>query len=99
MHEPEILFLDEPTAGVDPIARRQIWSLVRQLAKQGAAVLVTTHYLEEAEYCSRMSLMSASTVVAQGSPSEIKTKSDGVLYELRTNNIQAAFLALSEKMG
>jgi ABC-2 type transport system ATP-binding protein len=98
MHEPEILFLDEPTAGVDPIARRQIWSLVRQLAKQGTAILVTTHYLDEAEYCGRISLMSDSTVVAQGSPSEIKAMSDGVLFELRTDNVQAAYLALSEEI-
>ena len=98
MHEPDILFLDEPTAGVDPIARRQIWSLVRQMAKRGAAILVTTHYLDEAEYCSRMSLMSDSTVVAQGSPSEIKAKSEGVLYELKTANTQAAFRALSEEI-
>jgi ABC-2 type transport system ATP-binding protein len=96
MHEPEILFLDEPTAGVDPIARRQIWSLVRQMAKRGTAILVTTHYLDEAEYCTRMSLMSKSIVVAEGSPAEIKSQSEGVLYELRSDNTQASFLALTE---
>ncbi|MBS1993637.1 MAG: ABC transporter ATP-binding protein [Cyanobacteria bacterium SZAS LIN-3] len=98
MHEPSILFLDEPTAGVDPIARRQIWALVRQLAKRGTAVLVTTHYLDEAEYCSRMALMAASKVVAQGSPAEIKAQCRGVLYKLRCEDVQAAYLALSREM-
>jgi len=98
MHEPSILFLDEPTAGVDPIARRQIWSLVRQLARRGTAILVTTHYLDEAEYCSRMSLMADSKIVAQGSPSEIKSQCQGSLFQLKADNTQAAYLKLSENM-
>ena len=96
MHEPKILFLDEPTAGVDPIARRQIWGLVRELAKRGTAVLVTTHYLDEAEYCTRMSLMANSTVVAQGSPREIKANCQGELYEIRSDDTQKTFLSLSK---
>jgi len=98
MHEPSILFLDEPTAGVDPIARRQIWSLVRQLARSGTAVLVTTHYLDEAEYCSKMALMADSKIVAQGSPSEIKAQCHGSLFRLKADNIQETFLKLSENM-
>ncbi|MBU6452256.1 MAG: ABC transporter ATP-binding protein [Cyanobacteria bacterium REEB67] len=97
LHEPEILFLDEPTAGVDPIARRQIWSLVRELAKKGTAVLVTTHYLDEAEYCTRMSLMANSSVVAQGSPREIKAQTQGKLFEVRSDNTQKTFLELSKE--
>ncbi len=98
MHEPDILFLDEPTAGVDPIARRQLWSQVQQMARRGAAILVTTHYLDEAEYCSRMSLMSQSMFVAQGSPAQIKAMSDGALFELRADNIQAAYRTLAEEI-
>jgi ABC-2 type transport system ATP-binding protein len=90
MHEPEILFLDEPTSGVDPLARRQFWRLINALAQQGTAVLVTTHYLEEAEQCNRMGFMVAGEVVIQGSPSEIKTAQPGQLMELRVNRNQKA---------
>jgi ABC-2 type transport system ATP-binding protein len=90
MHEPEILFLDEPTSGVDPLARRQFWRLINDLAQQGTAVLVTTHYLEEAEQCNRMGFMVAGEVVMQGSPSEIKAAQPGQLIELRVERNQQA---------
>ncbi len=90
MHEPEILFLDEPTSGVDPLARRQFWRLINDLARQGTAVLVTTHYLEEAEQCNRMGFMVAGEVVIQGSPSEIKAAQPGQLIELRVDRPQQA---------
>jgi ABC-2 type transport system ATP-binding protein len=90
MHEPEILFLDEPTSGVDPLARRQFWRLINDLAQQGTAVLVTTHYLEEAEQCNRMGFMVAGEVVMQGSPSEIKAAQPGQLMELRVDRNQQA---------
>jgi len=90
MHEPEILFLDEPTSGVDPLARRQFWRLINDLARQGTAVLVTTHYLEEAEQCNRMGFMVAGEVVIQGSPSEIKAAQPGQLIELRVDRTQQA---------
>jgi ABC-2 type transport system ATP-binding protein len=90
MHEPEILFLDEPTSGVDPLARRQFWRLINALAQQGTAVLVTTHYLEEAEQCNRMGFMVAGEVVIQGSPSEIKAAQPGQLMELRVDRNQQA---------
>jgi ABC-2 type transport system ATP-binding protein len=88
MHEPEILFLDEPTSGVDPLARRQFWRLINDLARQGTAVLVTTHYLEEAEQCNRMGFMVAGEVVIQGSPSDIKAAQLGQLIELRVDRVQ-----------
>ncbi|MBD2364917.1 ABC transporter ATP-binding protein [Anabaena minutissima FACHB-250] len=88
MHEPEILFLDEPTSGVDPLARRQLWRLINEFARSGTAVLVTTHYLEEAEQCNRMGFMVAGEVVAQGSPSEIKASQPGQLVELVTDRTQ-----------
>ncbi len=82
MHEPEILFLDEPTSGVDPLARRQFWRLINDFARQGTAILVTTHYLEEAEQCNRMGFMVAGQVVAQGTPTEIKAAQPGQLVEM-----------------
>jgi ABC-2 type transport system ATP-binding protein len=90
MHEPEILFLDEPTSGVDPLARRQFWRLINDFARQGTAVLVTTHYLEEAEQCNRMGFMVAGEMVLQGSPSEIKASQPGQLIELRVDRNQQA---------
>ncbi|MCA9802832.1 MAG: ABC transporter ATP-binding protein [Cyanobacteria bacterium HKST-UBA02] len=96
MHEPEVLFLDEPTSGVDPLARRQLWDLIRTFAQNGTAVLVTTHFLEEAEHCHRMAFMAGGEVVAQGSPGEIKAEQPGQLIELRTQPIQTAYLALKE---
>lgn len=90
MHEPDILFLDEPTSGVDPLARRQFWKLINDFARNGTAILVTTHYLEEAEQCNRMSFMVAGETVAEGTPSSIKAAQPGKLIELAVNNNQAA---------
>lgn len=90
MHEPEILFLDEPTSGVDPLARRQFWRLINDFARRGTAVLITTHYLEEAEQCHRIGFMVAGEVVLQGSPSEMKAFQPGQLVELRVNRTQQA---------
>ena len=72
MHEPEILFLDEPTSGVDPLARREFWRRINGLAEQGVTVLVTTHFMEEAEYCDRLVIMAQGKVLAAGEPEAIK---------------------------
>ncbi|MGA9116204.1 MAG: ABC transporter ATP-binding protein [Bacteroidota bacterium] len=74
LHAPPILFLDEPTGGVDPIARRAFWDLIQELAGQGVSVLVTTHFLDEAEYCNRIILINAGRIIAGGSPSELKAR-------------------------
>lgn len=74
LHEPPVLFLDEPTSGVDPLSRRNFWDLINELASQGVTVFVTTHYMEEAEYCNRLALMAAGRIIALGSPTELKTK-------------------------
>ncbi len=74
MHEPSILFLDEPTSGVDPLARREFWARVNALAQGGTTCLVTTHFMEEAEYCDRLVLMSLGEVLAEGTPTEIKSR-------------------------
>jgi ABC-2 type transport system ATP-binding protein len=81
MHEPSVLFLDEPTSGVDPLARRAFWSMINQLADAGSAILVTTHYLEESEQCNRLGMMVAGELVAEGSPSHIKSQQKGHLLE------------------
>ncbi len=72
MHEPRILFLDEPTAGVDPIARREFWKLIYRMAEAGTTVFVTTHYMDEAEYCNRLSIMNQGRIIAVGGPEALK---------------------------
>ena len=75
LHRPPIIFLDEPTSGVDPISRRQFWDLIHQMASEGVTVFVTTHYMEEAEYCNRLALIFRGKMVALGTPSELKHNS------------------------
>jgi ABC-2 type transport system ATP-binding protein len=72
LHEPAILFLDEPTSGVDPASRRRFWDLIYALAGEGVCVVITTHYMDEAEYCNRIALINSGRLVALGSPSELK---------------------------
>jgi len=72
LHEPRVVFLDEPTGGVDPITRRRFWELIYETASSGTTVLVTTHYLDEAEYCDRLSIMVDGAVAAMGTPGEVK---------------------------
>lgn len=73
LHEPPVLFLDEPTSGVDPLSRRSFWELIHDMARHGVTVFVSTHYMEEAEYCHRLALMSAGKIIALGTPGELKT--------------------------
>jgi ABC-2 type transport system ATP-binding protein len=75
MHRPPIVFLDEPTSGVDPISRRRFWDLIHQMAEDGVTVFVTTHYMEEAEYCNRLALIFRGKMVALGTPGELKRNS------------------------
>lgn len=81
LHQPSILFLDEPTSGVDPISRRNFWSLIQQMGEMGVTTFVTTHYMDEAEYCGRLALIYRGKIIAAGAPSELKlqTLSQGVL--------------------
>src|SRR5207248_4849858 len=74
VHQPRIVFLDEPTSGVDPITRRQFWELIYEAAASGTTVLVTTHYMDEAEYCDRISIMVAGKIGAIGTPAELKSQ-------------------------
>ena len=74
LHEPKIVFLDEPTGGVDPVSRRNFWELISRLSEQGVTILVTTHFLDEAEYCNDIILIEAGKLLATGSPVELKTQ-------------------------
>jgi ABC-2 type transport system ATP-binding protein len=98
MHEPRVLFLDEPTSGVDPIARRTFWTLINHLADQGAAILITTHYLEEAEQCNRLGFMVAGELVAEGTPSGVKAAQGGRVLEIRPDEPQRAVTVLKAEM-
>ncbi|MBS1794935.1 MAG: ABC transporter ATP-binding protein [Acidobacteria bacterium] len=98
LHEPSVLFLDEPTSGVDPLARRAFWKMINELADRGVAVLVTTHYLEEAEQCNRLGFMVAGEVVAEGTPTSVKAAQSGHLIELITDRPQAASDLLKTEM-
>ena len=92
MHEPEILFLDEPTSGVDPLARREFWSRTNALAEAGVTVLVTTHFMEEADYCDRLVIMAEGTVLAEGTPHEIRMRARTPEHPEPT--MEDAFIAL-----
>src|ERR1700678_1486701 len=89
-HEPSVLFLDEPTSGVDPLARRSFWTMINRLADTGTAILVTTHYLEEAEQCNRLGFMVAGELVTEGSPTAIKGAQSGHLLEFVVDRPQLA---------
>ena len=98
MHEPSVLFLDEPTSGVDPLARRAFWKMINSFADCCMAILVTTHYLEEAEQCNRLGLLVAGELVAQGSPSSLKAAQNGHVLELITDKPQRANNLLKGEM-
>jgi ABC-2 type transport system ATP-binding protein len=98
MHEPRVLFLDEPTSGVDPIARRAFWAMINQLADTGTAILVTTHYLEEAEQCNRLGFMVAGELVAEGTPSGVKAAQGGRVLEMRADDPVRAVAVLKREL-
>jgi ABC-2 type transport system ATP-binding protein len=99
MHEPEAIFLDEPTSGVDPLARRAMWRMINEFADRGAGIVVVTHYLEEAEQCNRLGFMVAGEIIAEGSPSEVKANMKGRLYEIEVDHPDLALGALKKKFG
>lgn len=100
LHEPPIIFLDEPTAGVDPVSRRQFWDLIYDLSGRGVTIFVTTHYMDEAEYCDRIGLIYRGELIAIGSPEELKTKymQDDVL-EVASERPQDAMVELDGLPG
>jgi len=99
LHEPEMLFLDEPTAGVDPISRRTFWDLLYRLAEGGTTVFVTTHYMDEAEHCQALAFIHGGRIIAQGSPEEIKLhKMQGQVLEIDCTQPDVA-ISLLRDMG
>jgi ABC-2 type transport system ATP-binding protein len=97
IHEPEVLFLDEPTAGVDPISRRAFWELIYDLAESGTTILVTTHYMEEAEHCQELVFIQRGHLVAQGSPEEVKiSQMHGDVIEIDCDDAAQAVPLLRE---
>lgn len=97
LHEPVVLFLDEPTSGVDPVARRSFWDLIDSLAAGGTTVMVTTHYLDEAEYCNQLAMMHAGRIVATGTPGAIKERTPVPWSRDHTvPTMEEVFIALTE---
>ncbi|HRS37133.1 MAG TPA: ABC transporter ATP-binding protein [Thermoanaerobaculia bacterium] len=99
LHEPPILFLDEPTSGVDPISRRRFWELIRELAGGGTTVFVTTHYMDEAEACDRLALMNRGRLVALDTPSALRAASREPLFAVAVDDPLAALAALDGAPG
>jgi ABC-2 type transport system ATP-binding protein len=98
LHEPRIVFLDEPTGGVDPISRRNFWELINQLSSEGITVLVTTHFLDEAEYCNDIILINAGKLIANGSPVELKTQHiKNPILEVGCDNVVEALETIRQK--
>ncbi len=98
LHEPSVLFLDEPTSGVDPISRRSFWSLIQQMGERGVTTFVTTHYMDEAEYCDRLALIYQGKITAMGTPSELKVKtlSQGI-FEVECDPLMTALDLLKKQ--
>ena len=95
LHEPQILFLDEPTSGADPLARREFWQRITMLAESGVTVIVTTHFMEEAEYCDRVAILDAGRILAQGTPAEIRAR--GWAGAGRQPDMEDAFIAIVQE--
>ena len=97
LHEPEILFLDEPTSGADPLARREFWRRITALAEDGTTVVITTHFMEEAEYCDRIVIQDAGKVLAIGTPQEVRAQALGEEDSERRIDMEQAFIGIVEK--
>ncbi|MGB5873506.1 MAG: ABC transporter ATP-binding protein [Bacteroidota bacterium] len=98
LHEPRIVFLDEPTGGVDPISRRNFWELIQQISSEGTTVIVTTHFLDEAEYCSDIIMIDAGKLIAAGSPMELKTQHiRHPMLEVRSADVLEALEAIRDE--
>ncbi len=98
IHQPKIVFLDEPTSGVDPISRRSFWDLINELSSQGITVLVTTHYLEEAEFCNNIILINAGKLIAAGTSKELKTNYlKNTILEIECDRVVAAMELLEKE--
>ena len=94
LHEPQIVFLDEPTSGADPLARREFWRRITALAEHGTTIVVTTHFMEEAEYCDRIMIQDAGRMLAIGTPEEVRAEASR--GGRTVGNMEEAFIAIIE---
>jgi ABC-2 type transport system ATP-binding protein len=92
LHEPDILFLDEPTSGIDPLARRAFWRTITSLAQGGVTIIITTHFMEEAEYCDRIAIQDAGELLALGTPAEVREQAGD-----DASDMNEAFIAIVEQ--
>jgi ABC-2 type transport system ATP-binding protein len=92
IHQPPLLFLDEPTSGVDPLSRRRFWDLIRELSRNGTTVFVTTHFMDEAEYCNHIAFIAGGRLVTLGTPSELKKRSG-------SSTLERAFVYFAQNKG
>jgi len=95
MHQPDVLFLDEPTSGVDPVTRREFWSHINGLVQKGVTVMVTTHFMDEAEYCDRIALVFRGRVIAAGTPDHLKEQA--ITPENADPSMEDAFIELIQR--
>jgi ABC-2 type transport system ATP-binding protein len=97
LHQPEILFLDEPTSGIDPLARRAFWRTITSLAQQGVTIIVTTHFMEEAEYCDRIAIQDAGKMLALGTPQQVRVQAGQGRHDGEPMDMNSAFIAIVER--
>ncbi|HEV2440215.1 MAG TPA: ABC transporter ATP-binding protein [bacterium] len=97
LHRPQMVFLDEPTSGVDPVSRRAFWDLIDEFAAAGITIMVTTHYMDEAEHCDTLAFIYGGRIIASGTPAEIKQRMPGALLEVRASPIDQALEALRRR--
>ena len=97
MHEPDVLFLDEPTSGVDPVTRREFWTHINGLVEKGVTIIVTTHFMDEAEYCDRIALVFRGRVIASGTPDQLKEQARTV--DNADPSMEDAFVELVQKQN
>src|SRR5690606_13774708 len=95
LHEPDMLFLDEPTSGADPIARREFWARINALGEEGVTIVVTTHFMEEAEYCDRILILDSGQALAEGTPAQIRAEGGGTADG--EPGMEDAFIAIVER--
>ncbi len=99
IHKPKILFLDEPTTGVDPVSRRDFWKILSSLIKDGITIFMSTPYLDEAERCNRVALMNKGQIMSLDTPQKIKSSLNMIVVEIVCSNIRAAYLAIRDKLN
>ena len=99
LHDPKVIFLDEPTSGVDPLSRRMFWDIIDELSSRGTTIMVTTHYIDEAEHCNRVGIIFNSNLIAEGTPQQIREGMPGDLYSFATQQPLRLIQDIKESKG